>query len=70
MYDSNFFEDVSVKFEKNILTISVKEQPIIQDIIIDGVKAKKFKDALSSIEKLFFLVTFSPFISEEKITEF
>ena len=46
LYDSNFFEDVSVKFEKNILTISVKEQPIIQDIIIDGVKAKKFKEAL------------------------
>ena len=46
LYDSNFFEDISVKFEKNVLTISVKEQPIIQDIIIDGLKAKKFREAL------------------------
>ena len=46
LYDSNFFENISVTFEKNILTISVKEQPIIKDINLEGVKAKKFVKAI------------------------
>ncbi len=68
LYDSNFFEDISVKFEKNVLTISVKEQPIIQDIIIDGLKANKFKEA---IREKFILKPRSSFnkylLSEEEI---
>ena len=32
LYDSNFFEQVSVKLENNTLLISVKENPIIQNI--------------------------------------
>mgnify|MGYP001404813487 CR=1 FL=1 len=48
LYDSNFFEDISVKFDNNILVISVKEQPIIKNIILDGIKAKKFEEAIRS----------------------
>jgi len=48
LYDSNFFELVNVKVENNILFIKVKENPIIQDVIYNGVKSseilKKIKE--------------------------
>ena len=40
IYDSNFFEDVKVEFENNILNIYVKEKPIIQNIEYQGIKSK------------------------------
>ena len=43
LYNSNFFNNVSVKIEKNILFIKVDEAPLIKDIKITGVKAEKFK---------------------------
>ena len=43
LYDSNFFSDVSVKFENNIIVINVEEAPLIKDIKISGIKAEKFK---------------------------
>ena len=39
LYNSNFFNNVSVKIEKNILFIKVDEAPLIKDIKITGVKA-------------------------------
>ena len=48
LYGSNFFEDISVSVDKNILTIKVKELPIIDDIIIDGVKAEKIEENIRS----------------------
>ena len=43
LYDTNFFSDVSVKFENNIILINVEEAPLIKDIKISGIKAEKFK---------------------------
>ncbi len=43
LYDSNFFSDVSVKFKEGIISIKVEEAPLIKDIKISGIKAKKFK---------------------------
>ena len=43
LYDSNFFSNVSVKFENSIIEINVKEAPLIKDIKISGIKADKFK---------------------------
>ena len=42
IYNSNFFENVSVKFDQNILKINVVEKPIIENIKYNGLKAKKF----------------------------
>ena len=47
LYNSNFFENVIVKLEKNTLIISVKEFPIIEKISIEGIKAKKIKDEIN-----------------------
>ena len=46
LYETNFFENVAVKVEKNVLTITVDEYPIINNINIIGVKAKKYKDMI------------------------
>ena len=43
LYNSNFFNDISVKVRDNILFIKVDEAPLIKDINISGVKAEKFK---------------------------
>ena len=52
LYNTNFFDNVSVKIENQILYISVVELPLIDNISIEGVKAKKYKEA---IEKSYIL---------------
>tara|TARA_B110000971_G_scaffold215761_1_gene249767 strand:- start:1214 stop:3457 length:2244 start_codon:yes stop_codon:yes gene_type:complete len=46
IYDTNFFELVSLDITNNTLNINVKEFPIIQDIEFKGIKAKKFINIL------------------------
>ena len=46
LYSTTFFEDVSLSLDNGVLTIRVKEYPIIQSIIFNGLKAKKFKEEL------------------------
>ena len=46
LYKSNFFDDVSVKYNSGVLTISVNELPLIEKITIEGVKAKKFNETI------------------------
>jgi len=43
LYNSNFFSNVSAKFESHIISIHVEEAPLIKDIKITGIKAEKFK---------------------------
>jgi outer membrane protein insertion porin family len=47
IYDSSFFKEVSVNLENNILTINVVENPLIQKIIFNGIKAKKIKEKIA-----------------------
>ncbi len=46
LYNSNFFENISVKIENNFLKITVKEYPIIENINFEGLKAKKLKESI------------------------
>ncbi len=46
LYSTNFFEDVSLNLENGVLTIKVKEYPIVQSITFEGIKAEKFKKEL------------------------
>ena len=41
LYDTSFFEDISVSFENNILKIQVKENPIIEKITYKGIKSNR-----------------------------
>ena len=47
LYETNFFEDISLTLDNNILTIKIKENPIIEKIIFTGIKADKIKKAIS-----------------------
>ena len=46
LYETNFFKNISVSFENNILSIQVEENPIIENIDYQGIKAQKILLAL------------------------
>ena len=48
LYESNFFDLVSVKMENNILLINVKESPIIQNINYEGIESDTLLSDLKS----------------------
>ena len=52
LYETGFFKDVNVKLDKDILKISLIENPIIENITFDGIKAKKIKDPITKNLKL------------------
>ena len=46
LYSTNFFENIIVKFENNKLDITVVENPIIQEIIYNGIKSDSLKQLI------------------------
>ena len=52
IYDSNFFDDVKVNFENNILTISVVEKAIIENIKYEGIKSKTTQEEILNLRIL------------------
>ena len=52
LYNSGFFKDVSIKIENNNLIINVIENPIIQTVLIEGIKRKNTVKALYEILSL------------------
>ena len=52
LYESNFFDDVSVELNSNILKIIVKENPIIENITFNGIKSKTLKEKITKNLKL------------------
>ena len=46
LYTTDFFKNVSVNLEVNVLTINVIENDLVQSVEINGVKNKKLKQAL------------------------
>ena len=52
LYSTNFFEDVQITLEGGILTIKVKEYPLINQLVILGEKNKKYLEQIKKIIKL------------------
>ena len=52
IYESNFFKDVKVSINENVLSINVKENPLIENIELKGIKAKKIIKAVKNDLKL------------------
>ena len=48
LYNTNFFKDVGVELIENKLVISVVENPIIQNLLIEGVKSKALNELLNN----------------------
>ena len=51
LYNTNYFKDIKITSQNNILTIAIIENPIIQSIKINGVKNKTILNELSKITK-------------------
>ncbi len=49
LYESNFFKDVSLSFDKNLLKITVIENPIVEDIEFTGIKSNSLLEKLNEI---------------------
>ena len=46
LYETNFFKDVSVKFENQTLSINVIENPIIENIFYKGIKSNRILEII------------------------
>ena len=46
LYSTNFFEDIEISVSNNTLFVNLKEYPVINEIIIIGEKANKYKEAI------------------------
>ena len=47
LYDTNFFENVAVDFTNNILKIVIIENPLIENIFYEGLKADNLKKTIT-----------------------
>ena len=47
LYETNFFDDVSIKLESNILIVTVVENPIIENISYNGIKSNTLKEKIT-----------------------
>ena len=52
LYDTTFFSNISVVVKNNILSVTVKENPIINSITFEGEKAKKYKEKIRELLSL------------------
>ena len=49
LYDTTFFSDISAQIKNNKLIITVKENPIINSIVFNGEKAKKYMEKMREL---------------------
>ncbi len=65
LYETSFFENVSINLDNNIIIISVIENPLIQSILFNGIKSKAL---IENIEKIISQKEKSSYV-ESKIKE-
>ena len=46
LYETNFFENIAIEIINNNLIITVKENPIIQEVVIEGIKKESLKNQI------------------------
>ena len=49
LYETEFFDDVKVSLSNNILTVNLKEYPIVNQLVIIGEKSNKYKDQIKKL---------------------
>ncbi len=52
LYSTNFFEDIQISIRNNILLISLKEFPLVNQLIIVGEQSGKYKEQIRKLIKL------------------
>jgi len=51
LYDTDYFKNIKISFNKGIVIIEVEENPLIQSVIINGIKNKSILKELNKITK-------------------
>ena len=67
LYETNFFNNVSVVFEDNLVSIIVDEAPIIDKIIFTGLKAKKIEKKIRDNLKLRSRNSYNEFLMSQEV---
>ena len=62
LYETNFFKNISTKLDGNTLILDIKENKIIQRVIVEGIKSNTIKERI--LENLFSKDK-SPFLIEK-----
>ena len=52
LYSTNFFEDVNINLTNGVLTVKLKEYPVINQLIILGEPSTKYKEQIQKIISL------------------
>jgi len=52
LYDTDFFSYLEINLTNGLLEILVKENPIIQNLVLNGIKAKKHKESIKEVIEL------------------
>ena len=66
LYSTNFFENIEINLEKNILKVSVKEYPVINQLIINGEEKRSYREQIKKLIKLKEKKAFiKPFLSQD-----
>ena len=52
LYDTDFFSYLEINLTNGLLEILVKENPIIQNLVFNGIRAKKHKEAIKEVIEL------------------
>ena len=68
LYDTNFFENVSVSLNNKTLSIKVIEFPIIENVEFDGIKAKKIKKQLNDSIKIKSRSSYNAFLVAQDVS--
>ena len=67
LYDSGFFNNISIVIENKNLIIDVEENPIIQTVFIDGIKKKKLEESLFDVLTLKNRSSFNSFTAKKDV---
>ncbi len=51
LYETDYFKNIEINFDDGVLSIKVEENPLIQSVIINGIKNKTILKELSKITK-------------------
>ncbi len=51
LYNTNFFKDIKIEIDNNKIIITVEENKLVQNVIIEGIKSKSLKKSI--LENLF-----------------
>ena len=67
LFETNFFNNVSVVFENNLVSISVDEAPLIDKIVFDGLDSKKIEKEIRENLKLKSRSSYNEFLLSQEV---